>query len=86
MRFFIGAAALACCLSLVPAANARSSQPSECKGLGDTACGANPVCKWQPERIKGVTLTTKGQPAKTSAKAHCRKAPSGRFAPKPAAT
>ena len=54
---------------------ARTSAPSECKGLTNEACLANPVCKWAPERIAGQTLTVKGTPAKTSAKAHCRKGP-----------
>jgi hypothetical protein len=55
--------------------HARSTTPSVCKGLDNTACTANAACKWQPERIAGQTLTAKGQPAKTSAKAHCRKLP-----------
>jgi hypothetical protein len=48
---------------------------SVCKGLVETACSAISACKWQPERIKGLTKTAAGALAKTNAKAHCRKAP-----------
>lgn len=57
-------------LSLAVAQDA--SAASACKGLDNAACGAAQGCKWVPERIAGQTLTKKGEPSKTSAKAHCR--------------
>ena len=76
------------CIALTTeAANARpkaeAKPQSECKGLANEVCLANPVCKWAPERIAGQTLTAKGSPAKTSAKAHCRKGPAPKTVGKP---
>jgi hypothetical protein len=86
MRLVITAATIVCSLAAMATASfAKSSTPSVCKGLDNAACTANAVCKWQPERIAGVTLTTKGKPAKTSAKAHCRKVPAPKPAPEKAA-
>lgn len=72
------AAAAAAAISVATSALAaprKPSKPSECRGLEQPACSANPVCKWQAARVAGETLTAKGTKAKRSTKAHCRKGP-----------
>lgn len=52
---------------------AANAADSACKGLDNATCTTTATCQWVPERIKGETKNAKGEPHKTSAKAHCRK-------------
>jgi hypothetical protein len=62
-------AAIALAISLVPIA---AHAASHCKGIEESACSPAKACRWMPARVAGETKTTKGEPSKTSAKAHCR--------------
>lgn len=72
MRSTILATILASSILSLAIAQDAAAAGSTCKGLDNAACGAAQGCKWVPERIAGQTLTKKGEPSKTSAKAHCR--------------
>ena len=53
-------------------AYAANAEASACKGLNNDKCAATSGCRWMPERIAGQTLTKRGAPSLTSARAHCR--------------
>lgn len=60
-------------VALIVVSGAAMAADSPCKGLDEANCGALAGCRWMAERVAGQTLTRAGQPAKTGAKAHCRK-------------
>lgn len=59
--------------ALVIFATPAVATPSECKGLAESACGANAICKWMPARVAGEKSPRTGKTYAQSAKAHCRK-------------